>query len=128
MLSSVLVWSLVAGQLTAINILDLRSVRQHSRRIKTEEKAKVFAAAWGGHNFFQFLAELAFLHQDDWKKWMNRVTANERMIYTIPNRHLAKMVVLLKWLFSQNGCSPKMVVLPKWLFSQKLLFKIILAA
>ena len=36
----------------------------HRRRIKTEEKAKVVAAAWGA-KLIQFLAALAILYQDD---------------------------------------------------------------
>ena len=67
-------------------------------------EGKFLRCCLGGHNFFQFLAELAFLHQDDWKKWMNRATANERMIYTIPNRHLAKMVVLPKTFVYNHPC------------------------
>ena len=39
----------------------------HRRRIKTEEKAKVVASVWG-KEFIQFLAVLAFFHQDDFKK------------------------------------------------------------
>ena len=31
----------------------------HRRRIKTEEKANVVAAVWGGEEFIQFLAALA---------------------------------------------------------------------
>ena len=40
---------------------------RHKRRINTEEKAKVVAAAWGTE-LIQFLAALANLHQDDMKK------------------------------------------------------------
>ena len=47
----------------------------HRRRINTEEKAKVVAAAWG-KEFFQFLA---ILHQDDSKKMMNRI-GTEQML------------------------------------------------
>ena len=36
----------------------------HRRRIQTEEKKKVVAAAWGAE-FIQFLAALAILHQND---------------------------------------------------------------
>ena len=44
----------------------------HRRRIKTEEKAKVLAAAWGeGAELIKFLAKLAILHQDDLKNRMN---------------------------------------------------------
>ena len=39
----------------------------HRKRINTEEKAKVVAAAWGT-DLLQFLAALAFLHLDDLKK------------------------------------------------------------
>ena len=39
----------------------------HRRRINTEEKAKVVAAAWRTE-LIQFLAALAILHQDDQKK------------------------------------------------------------
>ena len=35
----------------------------HRRRIYTEEKAKVVAAAWGTA-LFKFLAAIAILHQD----------------------------------------------------------------
>ena len=42
----------------------------HSRRIDTEEKAKVVAAVWGP-KLIKFLAALAILHQDDMKKRMN---------------------------------------------------------
>ena len=38
--------------------------------IKTEEKAKLVAAAWGTE-LIQFLAALAILHQDDLKNRMN---------------------------------------------------------
>ena len=41
----------------------------HRRRMYTEEKAKVVAAAWGAE-LLKFLAALAMLHQDD---WMNRM-------------------------------------------------------
>ena len=40
------------------------------RRIKTKEKAKVVAAAWGAE-LIQFLAALAILNQDDLKNRMN---------------------------------------------------------
>ena len=40
---------------------------EHRRRIYTEEKAKVVAAVWRTE-LIQFLAVLAFLHQDDLKK------------------------------------------------------------
>ena len=40
---------------------------QQRRRIKTEEKEKVVAAAWGTE-LIQFYAALAILHQDDLKK------------------------------------------------------------
>ena len=44
----------------------------HRRRIKTEEKAKVLAAAWReGAELIKFLAKLAILHQDDLKNRMN---------------------------------------------------------
>ena len=46
-------------------------MHRERRIIKTEEKAKVVAAIWGTE-LIQFLAALAILHQDDWKKWMNR--------------------------------------------------------
>ena len=42
----------------------------HRRRIKTEEKAKVVAAAWGAE-LIEFLAALAILHQDDLKNRVN---------------------------------------------------------
>ena len=41
------------------------------RSIKTEEKAKVRAAALRGTKLSQLLAALAILHQDDLKKGMN---------------------------------------------------------
>ena len=43
---------------------------RHRRRIYTEENAKVVVAVWGTE-FILFLAELAFLHQDDPKERMN---------------------------------------------------------
>ena len=46
----------------------------HRRRIKTEVKAKVVAAAWGAE-LIQFLAALAVLHQDDLKKRINKIKA-----------------------------------------------------
>ena len=49
----------------------------HRRRINTEEKATVFASAWGTE-LIQFLAALAILHQDDLKKRMNRIKATWR--------------------------------------------------
>ena len=42
----------------------------HRRRIKTKEKAKVVAAAWGTESI-HFFAVLAILHQDDLKKRMS---------------------------------------------------------
>ena len=39
----------------------------HRRRINTDEKAKVVAAAWG-IELIQFIAALAVFHQDDLKK------------------------------------------------------------
>ena len=42
----------------------------HRRRIKTEEKAKVIAAAWKAE-LIHFFAMLAILHKDDLKKGMN---------------------------------------------------------
>ena len=45
--------------------------------IKTEEKAKVVAAAWETE-LIQFFATLDSLHQDDLKKRMNRITATWR--------------------------------------------------
>ena len=49
----------------------------HIRRINTEEKAKVVAAAWG-KELIQFLAAIAILHQNDLKKRINRITATWR--------------------------------------------------
>ena len=46
----------------------------HRRRLNTEEKAKVVAAAWGTA-LILLLAPLAILHQDDLKKRMNRIMA-----------------------------------------------------
>ena len=40
---------------------------EHRRRIYTEEKAKIVAAVWRTE-LIQFLAVVAFLHQDDLKK------------------------------------------------------------
>ena len=45
-------------------------IASHKRRIKTEKKATVVAAVWGTE-LVRFLAVLAILHQDDWKKDMN---------------------------------------------------------
>ena len=42
----------------------------HRRRIKTEAKAKVVAVVCGAE-LIQFLAALAFMHQDNLKKGMN---------------------------------------------------------
>ena len=42
------------------------------RRIKTEEKTKVVAAVWGTE-FFQFLAALDIIQEDDFEKRMNRI-------------------------------------------------------
>ena len=39
----------------------------NTRRIKTEEKAKVVAAVWG-REFIQFITALAILHQNDFKE------------------------------------------------------------
>ena len=36
-----------------------------------EEKAKVFAAVWGGQELIQFLAPLAILHRDELKNKIN---------------------------------------------------------
>ena len=80
------------------------------KRIKTEEKAKVLAAA-GGMELTQFHAAPAIVHQDDSKKRMNRIMAT--------------------W---QNGCFEKSSgshhtktsppgTLSKWMLSQKLFFK-----
>ena len=44
--------------------------RGHKRRIKTEEKAKVIAAAWGAEAI-NFFASLDILHHDDFKNRMN---------------------------------------------------------
>ena len=44
------------------------------RTICTEEKAKVVASVWGGEDFIQFLAALAFLPKDDFyfkSSWSN---------------------------------------------------------
>ena len=54
----------------------------HRRRIYTEEKAKVVAAAWGTE-FIKFLAALAVLHKDelhqnDMKKKMNSSYSSNR--------------------------------------------------
>ena len=49
----------------------------HRRRLNTEEKAKVVAAAWGTA-LILLLAALAILHQDDLKKRMNRIMATGR--------------------------------------------------
>ena len=42
----------------------------HRRRIYTEEKAKVVAAAWATA-LFKFLAAIAILHRDDLKNRMS---------------------------------------------------------
>ena len=52
--------------------------RNHRRRIYTEEKAKVVAAAWGTA-FLQFLAAQANLHQDDLKNGVNCIRTIWRM-------------------------------------------------
>ena len=44
--------------------------KEHRRRLKTEEKAKVIAAV-RGTELIQFLAALAILNQDDLKTGMN---------------------------------------------------------
>ena len=65
----------------------------HRRRMTTEAKAKVVAAAWG-IELIQFLAALAFLHHDDLKKRMNKITATWRdgwlkkwLIHIASNHH-----------------------------------------
>ena len=74
------------------------------RRIKTEEKTKVVAAVWGTE-FFQFLAALDIIQEDDFEKRMNRIMSTWRngcfenmddpTVYTIPNHY-----TLLKWMYS----------------------------
>ena len=44
---------------------------QHRRRIKTKEKAKVVAPAWGRAVSVNLFAALVILHQDDVKNRMN---------------------------------------------------------
>ena len=48
---------------------------KHIIRVKTEEKAKVVAAAWGTE-VIQFLAVIAILHQDNLKNRMNSCFAS----------------------------------------------------
>ena len=54
------------------NVQDTPAIPDRSRRIHTEEKAKVIAVSWGTE-FLQFLAALAIFHLDDLKN---------RLIYT----------------------------------------------
>ena len=51
-------------------LLGLTSRLQHTRRITTEAKAKVVAAAWGTA-LFHFFAALAILNPDDLKTRTN---------------------------------------------------------
>ena len=77
----------------------------YSRRIYTEEKAKVVAAAYGTE-MIKFLAALAILHLADLKKRRNRISAtwgkgcfeqmNDYPVHTTPNHHPPKMDVLPK--------------------------------
>ena len=53
-------------------------VRSHRIRIKTEEKAKVVVAMFGGKELIQFLAALTIFHQGDWKKAMNLLYSSYR--------------------------------------------------
>ena len=74
-------------------------------RSNLEEKAKVVGADWRTE-WFQFLAALAILHQEDLKKRMNIITATwrngciEKMddlpLHTTPNHHPPKVVALPK--------------------------------
>ena len=73
----------------------------HRRRINTEEKDKVVAAAWGRVDRIASIPcrTIAILHQDDLKKRIKRITAilgiekiNDHPVHS-----------------SQNGCSPKNV-------------------
>ena len=60
--------------------------QHHGRRIYSEEKGNVVTAA-GGTGLLTFLAELAFLHQDDLKN---------RMIYTGKNWRIGWFYLLKK--------------------------------
>ena len=48
---------------------------KHRRRIKTDEKAKVVAAAWGAelNQLINLFAALAILHQDNLKNMINSI-------------------------------------------------------
>ena len=59
----------------------------HRRRIKTEEKAKVVATAWGTE-WIQFLDAIAILHQDELKKGMNSSYSSYRSGAIHPIRHI----------------------------------------
>ena len=75
--------------------------------IKTEEKAKVVAAAWETE-LIQFFATLDSLHQDDLKKRMNRITATWRNgCFEKMDNHEVHIPYQTKPPPYKNGCSPK---------------------
>ena len=89
----------------------------HRRRINTEEKAKVVAAAWGTE-CIQFLAALAILHQDSLKKRIRIITATLRngcfeKLETIPNikmdvlpKTFVQIILAAYWLMRHSRTSP----------------------
>ena len=89
----------------------------HRRRINTEEKAKVVAAAWGTE-CIQFLAALAILHQDSLKKRIRIITDTLRngcfeKLETIPNikmdvlpKTFVQIILAAYWLMRHSRTSP----------------------
>ena len=72
--------------------------RNHRRRIKTEEKANVVLAAVWGTELIQFLAAVAILHQDDYKKGMNSSYSSYRpgAINPMPHIVLVQFILFFK--------------------------------
>ena len=105
---------------------EFTALKTHRRKINTEEKAKVVAAVWETELIQFFVAALAILQQDDFKKRMNRITAtwqnrcfgkmDYHPVHNIPNRHPTNMDVLpktfvqiilsTKWLVRHSSTSP----------------------
>ena len=98
-----------------INSSILQSVEYyHRKRINTEGKAKVVAAAWGT-KLIRCLAALAILHQDDLKKRIRRITATWRnRCFEQMDDHLVHNTLnntLSKWMFSQTFFSKSSLLL-----------------
>ena len=97
------------------------------KKVKYRREGKSRCCCLGGRNLIHFCFALAILHQDDFKKRMNRITATwrnecfERMddqqAHTTLNHHPPKMDVLqktflqiilaAKWLVRHSRTSPK---------------------